>query len=434
MRAVHDVNWRGAIIVPTILHVPNNRTESARSDTFDMATAKSPGIAIIGAGLGGLTLARILAVNSIYSTIYEAEPSPEARTQGGTLDLKRDTGQRAMKLAGLIEEFRRHSRLAGEDMRILDKHGRVRHEEMGDPEGNPEEAFNPEIDRGDLRNIFLEVLDKDSVMWGYKLTDIQKTSDGKLGLRFANGREVTADCVIGADGAWSKVRSFISPQMPSYTGISFVDMRVPDFSNKPQTLQQKVGSGSMFALNDNKGIIAQRTSSGTLTVYAALRVPEIWSKSSDVATGLPDQQIDLLVNKYFEGWDDELLELIRLCDRDQIVMRTIHALPVGYKWPQNPDITLLGDAAHLMSPFAGEGVNLAMADAADLAEALIAGHTDSPALQRYESICWERGEESAGESAANLELFFGDNAAEAVAMLFQSHHGPPPDMPQTAQT
>jgi 2-polyprenyl-6-methoxyphenol hydroxylase-like FAD-dependent oxidoreductase len=338
-----------------------------------------------------------------------------------------------MKLAGLIDEFRQLARLAGEDMRILDKHGKVHHEEVGDPDRNPEEAFNPEIDRGDLRNIFLTALDQKRVLWGYKLVNIARTNDGKLELTFGNGEQITADIVIGADGAWSKVRSFISPQKPLYSGISFVDMRVPNFSSKPESLQQKVGNGSMFSLGDNKGVIAQRTSSGTLTVYAALRVPEEWTRDSDVATGSAEHQIDLLVNEYFGGWDEEMLELIRLCDKDQIVMRPIHALPVGYKWPQDSQITLLGDAAHLMSPFAGEGVNLAMADAADLAEALIAGNDGSPALQRYETVCWERGEESARESAGNLELFFKDHAAETVAELFQSHHGPPPELPQTVQ-
>ena len=106
-----------------------------------------------------------------------------------------------MKLAGLIDEFRCLARLAGEDMRILDKQGKMHYEEVGDPGESPEEAFNPEIDRGDLRNIFLRALDRKSIMWGYKLSKIERTSDGKLGLSFANGKEITADIIIGADGA-----------------------------------------------------------------------------------------------------------------------------------------------------------------------------------------------------------------------------------------
>jgi 2-polyprenyl-6-methoxyphenol hydroxylase-like FAD-dependent oxidoreductase len=382
-------------------------------------TTKPPSIAIIGAGLGGLTLSRILAKNSIPSTIYEADPSPTHRAQGGTLDLKPDTGQRAIKLAGLLDGFRSLARAAGEDMRILDKHGKIHFEEVGN--GNLEESYNPEIDRHDLKDLFLGVIGPETVKWGYKLIDLVALN-GKFQVVFSNGIVEVVDVVVGADGAWSKVRNILSSQKPVYTGLSSADLRISKLS-QGESMERMVGKGSMLALSDNKAIIAQRTTSGNLTVYATLRVDATWSETSSVATSPPDKQISQLL-AYFNDWNDDLLQFIRCCDRDKIILRPIYALPVGFRWTHMSGVTLIGDAAHVMSPYAGEGVNLAMADAADLAEAIVAGRYF--ALATFEEEMWTRAEEAARESAENLEVFFGDDAAEKVAEIFKSH-GPPPE-------
>ncbi|KAJ7275434.1 hypothetical protein B0H12DRAFT_259416 [Mycena haematopus] len=372
-------------------------------------------VAIIGAGIGGLTLARILQLRNsptISFTIYESDVDNSIRaSQGGSLDLKYESGQRAMKDAGLHAEFIKLSRPVGDHMRILDKTGKVHHEETDTGTG----FYNPEIDRRQLRSLILDSLEPGTVQWGHKATAVRKDpATNKYTVEFASGAtEENVDVIVGADGAWSRVRPLVWPEAkPIYSGITFLETKI-DMAQNPQ-FKPLVGEGAMFALGDRKGIMAQHNSGGVLTLYSALRVPEEWSTTSDVArVETPAEMINLLL-EHFEGWEESLRELIR-AGKDPVV-RPIYALPTDAAPRQKVDnIVLLGDAAHLMSPFAGEGVNLAMADAADLAKTLTSGKP----LEKYEKLMRNRANGSAKESATNLELFFGEDAAPVVAKLFK---------------
>ena len=74
---------------------------------------------------GGLTLAKVLQVHGVPCTIYELEASPDARMQGGSLDLKKNSGQRALELAGLTNKFMVIARPEGDAMRISGKDGKI---------------------------------------------------------------------------------------------------------------------------------------------------------------------------------------------------------------------------------------------------------------------------------------------------------------------
>src|SRR6202044_429685 len=123
-------------------------------------------VTIVGAGLGGLTLARVLHVHGIPATIYEAEPSAEVRTQGGQLDIHEYNGQLALEAAGLTDEFRAIIHEGGEATHVLDQHGTVLLDEPDDGTGG-----RPEVLRGDVGRILLDWLPHEGVPAGHGVTE-----------------------------------------------------------------------------------------------------------------------------------------------------------------------------------------------------------------------------------------------------------------------
>jgi 2-polyprenyl-6-methoxyphenol hydroxylase-like FAD-dependent oxidoreductase len=374
---------------------------------------QAPCIAIIGAGLGGLVLARILQIHGIPSTVYELDAAADARRQGGLLDMHEESGQLALRTAGLYEEFRRLTHPQGETIRVLDKAGRVfihRAPESG-------EGGRPEIDRRALRDLLIGSLDPGTIVWGHKVSAVRRMGEGVHELTFAEGNRTTADLLIGADGTWSKVRPLLSDAKPEYCGISYLELHLSDVDERHPNSAALVGPGSFFALADNKALMAH--GGRDIHLGASLRVPQDWTLKiavdwSDAAAGRE------ILLKEFADWSVDLKNLIRNCD-DTIIPRLIYALPIGHCWARSPGATLLGDAAHVMSPYAGEGANLAMLDATELALA-IAGHGDDveTALTQYESAMFPRSKAAAEESARGLEMCFAADAPKGLVQFFQS--------------
>ncbi len=375
-------------------------------------------VIIIGAGLGGLTLARVLHVHGIAATVYEAEASPDARGQGGLLDIHEDNGQLALRAAELFEEFRGLVLAEAEAQCILDKDGNVLLYEADKGNGG-----RPEVPRGDLRRILLHSLPAETVRWGHKTTAVTPIGEGRHTVSFANGSSVTTELLVGADGAWSKVRPLLSGERPAYSGTCFIETFLFDSENRHKASAEAVGSGTMMALAPGKGIMAHREANATLHAYVALNKPEEWiarinssnsSDSSDPGTTLA------CVAAEFSGWAPALTALLTATDTDP-VLRPIYALSIGHQWHRVPGVTLIGDAAHLMSPFAGEGANLAMYDGAELGKAIAAYPRDvERALSQYENDLFPRSASAAAEADRNLKLFFNDNTPQSVVDLFTS--------------
>lgn len=367
-------------------------------------------VAVVGAGLGGLALARVLHVHGVEAALFDLDPSPDARTQGGMLDIHEDTGQEALRAAGLHEEFLARVHAGGQAVRVLDRDGAVRFAESDDGTGG-----RPETDRGVLRELLLDALPAGTVRWGAKVTGARPLDGGRHRVTLADGTGFTTDVLVGADGAWSRVRALVSAARPAYTGVSFVEADLTEADARHPVSAEVVGAGMLFALGPGRGFLGHREPDGSLHVYTAVSAPEEWLDGIDFTDTDAAKEAVL---KEFDGWDARLRALVADAD-GALVPRRIHALPTGHRWDRVPGVTLLGDAAHLMSPFAGEGANLALLDGAELGLALAAHPGDTEAaLAAYEARMFPRAEASAAESARGQELLFRADAPLGLVRMF----------------
>ncbi|MFJ3415169.1 FAD-dependent oxidoreductase [Streptomyces sp. NPDC086082] len=373
-------------------------------------------IAIIGAGLGGLTCARVLQLHGIDVTVYDADASATVRNQGGTLDMQPDTGQHALRAAELWDEFANLARPEGEQMRLVARDGGIVFDSAPPEDGRG----NPEIDRGQLREILLNSLAPHTIRWGHKLERAEPIGDGRHRLHFAHGDTAEADLVIGADGAWSRVRRLLSDAVPVYTGVTFVETGLEDADARHPELAELAGNGTMMALDDNLGIVAQRNSGGHIRVYAGMRVPEDWHALTGVDLADTAAVREALLAR-FAGWSPALLRYLTDTDAGY-VNRPLYALPVPHTWERTAGVTLLGDAAHLMSPFSGMGANLAMRDGADLARALADHHGVDEAVTAYEKVLLPRSVEAAEGAAEGIASAFAPDSAEQARAHMTSRH------------
>ncbi|GGN95837.1 monooxygenase [Actinoplanes lobatus] len=359
-------------------------------------------ISVVGAGPAGLTCARILQRHGIAVTVHDRDPGRDARDQGGTLDLRAGDGQLALREAGLLDEFLRLCRPEGQEMRVLGTDGELRARIVP----AEDELFKPEIDRGQLRDLLLDSLSPGTVRWGRALTHVGGPADGPRTLHFADGTVVETDLVIGADGAFSRVRPAVSPAVPRYTGVSFTEAWFHDVEDRHTELSALVGPGSATGADGQRALWGQRSSGDHIRVYIIRRVPADWITAAGLRPG-DTAGIRAHLLDEFAGWSPHLRQMIS--DNDGPYLdRPIFALGVPHAWEHNPTVTLLGDAAHLMPPL-GVGVNLAMLDAAELALALAGSATVDEAVRAYEDTMLPRSTETAKLLEGRAEDLLSDD-------------------------
>ncbi|WP_199119844.1 NAD(P)/FAD-dependent oxidoreductase [Pedobacter sp. ASV28] len=379
-------------------------------------------IAIIGGGPGGLTLARLLQLKGLNVNVYERDLDREARIQGGALDLHTDSGLAALEKAGLMDEFKANFRPGADLTRVVDHKAKIyfdQHLEENHLQFE-DKNYRPEIDRGPLRNILLDSLATNTVHWNCHILSIEPLAD-QWKIIFENGHAVIADIVIGADGANSKIRPFVTPIKPFWTGITMVEGSVKNADKTAPNIHRLLKGGKIFAYGNDKTLIVSAKGDGSLGFSTSHKTSEFWYRESGIDFKDNKQVLAWFKQAYAE-WDQIWHELFQSEDT-LFIPRPQYCMPLDQKWKAKANITLIGDAAHWMPPFAGEGVNMAMLDALQLSEALTdPSFTDTQkAIQTYERKMFSRFESVGQMTLFNTQWMHQPNALNKMLAMFSKN-------------
>ncbi|BFM44186.1 NAD(P)/FAD-dependent oxidoreductase [Flavobacterium sp. CFS9] len=368
---------------------------------------KNKKIAIIGGGPVGLTTARILQINGAEVRVFERDLNAQARTSGGTLDIHSDSGQKAIDKADLMDAFYKYARPTGEKM--ADMHGNITSTEMP----TEENAYSrPEIDRNDLRKIMLENLTENTVVWDSHLTHIEKTG-AQYHLEFKNGATATADFVIVANGGRSNARKFVTNLEPQLSGTYIIQGEIAHPDRDYPEFKPKYGDGNVMAMGEHKMFYTHTLRDGSVHFGVSFKADENWVLNNGI--DFEDlTAVRAFLNETFKNWSDDYKKFFNAAtDFSGLPLRLFS---LKDSWKEHSNITLVGDAAHLMPPFAGEGVNMGLFDAYHLTENLTNGkfETIQEAITDYEKKMFKYALEAQCETSKMEILLHSDNTTEDI--------------------
>ncbi|WP_447640464.1 MULTISPECIES: FAD-dependent oxidoreductase [Chitinophagaceae] len=372
-------------------------------------------IAIVGGGMAGLTLARLLQMKNADVKVYERDFNEAVRVQGSTLDLHEGTGLEALKRAGLLKEFYRHHRAIASKMLLVDKLLNIHFDDHNFAKITSE--TRPEIDRAPLRNILLSSLKPNTVVWDSNFSSMEKQNNGWL-MHFKNRTSAYADLVIAADGANSKIRPYLSDTKAIYSGITLIQGDVYDAAkNTPKLLAFSKG-GKVMAFDNQQFMAYGNKGDGSLMFIAAFKCPENWLAQSNINFTNKEEVVNWF-NTEFAAWGDEWKEFFT-CEDVHFTPRPQYYFPLDQHWEPQENLAMIGDAAHRMPPFAGEGANVAMQDSFELAEVLTNGKFSDikSAIASFEKDMVTRGAKATKDTLDNTERMFAANGLEQMMVFF----------------
>jgi len=314
---------------------------------------------IVGGGIGGLTAA--IALQQVGFEVKIFERASEFREIGAGLWIWENamTAMDSLKVGDAVR-----------GRGVPNAHGGVR-TWQGEPliERIPSRRQHGSVAvlRADLQTALRESLDPHIIEFGAACADFTQDADG-ITVRLKDGQHIRGDVLIGADGIHSVIRSglFGDAAQPRYAG--FTAWRA--LTAFPH---ERIPSGVCWGNGSRFGFMPIRD--GRVNWFAGRRIP---AATPDASTGRKQELLE-----HFSRWFDPIPEMIRITDEAAIIRNDIYFGPLLKSWSRGR-VTLLGDAAHPMTPSIGQGACQAIEDAVILARCLQANNDTITALQQYE--------------------------------------------------
>jgi 2-polyprenyl-6-methoxyphenol hydroxylase-like FAD-dependent oxidoreductase len=369
-------------------------------------------IAILGAGPAGLAMARLLHLRGIACTVYERDADRRARTQGGSLDLGSKSGLRTITACGLAEEFQRYARPQGQHTNYFDRHGTL----LLETDARDEREARPEIDRLELRTMLLDSLPADAVRWGSEVTGVSRVGS-RWRIALSNGDHVDADLVIGADGINSRTRPLVTDVAPAYTGVTLIAGAIA--RPRPDSrAAELVGEGAGLAFAADQAFLLQRNGDGSIQGYYTQRRAEDPRRA--VGTVLHDPAfIRAELDRELADWSPRIRGVLDEVETP-FVWWPLYVVPTRQTWHEHSGVTLIGDAAHVMPPYSGQGVNMGLLDALELDGALSEHADPDAAIAAYEKSMLARMEPIINATTAYENLVLNPDGPQALLDLVRT--------------
>jgi 2-polyprenyl-6-methoxyphenol hydroxylase-like FAD-dependent oxidoreductase len=254
------------------------------------------------------------------------------------------------------------------------------------------------------------------VCWDRKLESAELRGD-KVELHFAGAESVSADVAIGCDGANSRLRAVVTDVPPRYVGVTLIEGYVPAAKDAVPEILSLMAGPSLMALGNERTLGLGTKPDGGILFYAGLKSMDPEDKRRFDDASQPASRVAWF-HKNFEGWSDRWTPLF--AKASSAVWRPLLACPADQHWDAKPNVTLLGDAAHVMPPYAGEGVNMAMLDALVLSQEMFRQSDAASAIAAYEAEMFARMKPMTKDTMQNTEMFYAADASDQIVRMFQS--------------